>query len=93
MSCPACAPAQSWGPGGPALTAARVASSAKPAPTTHQPCCQPVPLPLRPRYAEVQFSATPAKYIRFTAGDIEAIVDDDLFSGKARAPPAPACAP
>ncbi|KAI8467925.1 MAG: Cullin repeat-like-containing domain protein [Monoraphidium minutum] len=34
------------------------------------------------RFADVQFSTAPAKYIKFTAGDIEAIIDDDLFSGK-----------
>ncbi|KIZ02022.1 Exocyst complex component 7 [Monoraphidium neglectum] len=36
------------------------------------------------RYADVQFTTTPAKYIKFTAGDIQTIVDDDLFSGKVR---------
>ena len=34
------------------------------------------------RYADVQFSATPAKYIKYTAGDITAIIEDDLFEGK-----------
>ncbi len=34
------------------------------------------------RYAEVNFSATPAKYIKYTAGDVQAIVDDDLFEAK-----------
>ena len=30
----------------------------------------------------MQFSATPAKYIKYTASDITAIVDDDLFETK-----------
>jgi len=42
--------------------------------------------PLQPlaRYAEVNFTSTPAKYIKYTASDLEAIVDDDLFQGKVR---------
>lgn len=34
------------------------------------------------RFADVQFTATPAKYIKYTTGDIEAIVNDDLFEAK-----------
>lgn len=35
------------------------------------------------RYADVQFSATPAKYIKYAAADVAGIIDDDLFATKA----------
>ncbi|GBG00340.1 hypothetical protein Rsub_13072 [Raphidocelis subcapitata] len=34
------------------------------------------------KYADVQFTSTPAKYIRYAASDVAAIVDDDLFETK-----------
>jgi hypothetical protein len=34
-------------------------------------------------HADVDFTATPAKYIRYAAADVAAIVDEDLFETKA----------
>lgn len=57
-----------------------------PAPSSPtQPPYPPSPTPWREhRYADVQFTSTPAKYIKYAAPDIAAIVDDDLFEAKAR---------
>lgn len=35
------------------------------------------------RYADVQFTAHPAKYIKYAASDVASIIDDDLFETKA----------
>jgi hypothetical protein len=50
----------------------------------------PSPLPLLPptptphfRHADVQFTNNPAKYIKYSAGDVGSIIDDDLFETKA----------
>eukprot|EP00775_Hariotina_reticulata_P010615 gene10615-10773_t len=35
------------------------------------------------QYADVQFTSTPAKYIKFAVSDVASIIDDDLFETKA----------
>lgn len=36
-----------------------------------------------PRHADVNFTANPAKYIKYTVQDVVSIIDDDLFETKA----------
>jgi hypothetical protein len=35
------------------------------------------------RYADVQFTSHPAKYIKYAVSDVASIIDDDLFETKA----------